>query len=379
MTDENILLTPEDVENRRKRRKESIGDEKIKENSKFFNRGNTVAINYETLGRFNIPPTLYFKDFTTKHENDLSLTRKEDLLETTIAILNELKNDDADCKVEDMLIEEFFETLVGIKKQFDSSNHVHLWICSCQDDINTPHINESTIDLNSIQYKCISESDKILQNFYKIKFDAMTDEVFKEYLFIRHKDNPSIELENITKEEELKTIKVKEPFLINLDHRYLFRFPRIGDLVKAQKIADKEYKIQIKEVQNKKNPNAPLPNLQSQKDEEINRLKSEEFKFSSLATRALSLISIDGKELTDEERIKIYSSLNRGVKNKINDFLKQFEFGIYHEQEFFCPLCEEKDKRLLQREFDVYELLPSYPITNEDNKFNTTLDIYVGI
>jgi hypothetical protein len=381
MSEENILLTPEEVENRRKNKRERIKKEVKEEISeKFYNRGGQVAINYETLGRFSIPSTLYFKDFTAKHENDLELTRREDQLETTIAILNELKNEDANCKIEDMLLEEFFETLIGIKKQFDSSKHVHLWVCDCQSDEDKPQVNDTVIDLNTITYQSISKADNELKDFYKKKFELMDNAQFQEYLFIRHKDNPSIELENRTKEEELETIKVKEPFMISLDHKYLFRFPRIGDLVKAKKIADKRFAPKIKDAQNKKNPNSVLPVLQEQKKIEIDKLEEEKFRYTALATRALSLISVDEKELTDEERINLYSELPRNIKNKIKDFLEQFEFGIQHEYEFVCPLpgCGRKDRRLLQRELTVFELLPSYTITKNEFGQNPEIDIYVG-
>ena len=77
MSDNNIL-SPTEVQKRRERKPAEIIQEQSKE--KFFNRGGQVAINYETMGRFSIPATLYFKDFSVEDENNLLLTRQEDYI-----------------------------------------------------------------------------------------------------------------------------------------------------------------------------------------------------------------------------------------------------------------------------------------------------------
>lgn len=379
--DEGTLLSPEDVKKRREKKVEATVSV-IKPNDKFFNRGGTVAINYETMGRFNIPATLYFRDFSVTEENDLLLVAKEDLLETSIVILNKMKNEDANCLVEDMLIEEFFETLIGIKKQFDTVNHNHLWICDCQNGLDDPKVNESVVNLNTLQYSSILEADTLLKDYYKNKFDTLTDEQFQNYIITRYKDNPNIELATITREQEIEKIQVKEPFQLKFnDHVYSFRFSRIGDLVKARKIAKDKFAEQIKRVQNKKiSTNTILPAIQvNNKKEEIEKIKAEELKFSYLAVQALSLISVDGKELNDEEKIKVFSEIPRNAKAKIKEFIGQFKIGIQHEQEFVCPLCGKTDKRWIQREIDYDELLPLHAVTHGNDRISTGLDIFVGI
>jgi succinate dehydrogenase flavin-adding protein (antitoxin of CptAB toxin-antitoxin module) len=365
MEEEFVPLSPDEVKKRREKKNESISQTV---NDKFYNRGGTVAINYETLGRFDIPSTLYFRDFTIAEENDLLLVRKEELLETTIAILNKMKNQDATCLVENMLMSEFFETLIGIKKQFDTINHTHLWICNCQENVDDPKVNESIINLNNLQYKSIIEADEILKNYYKNKFDNLSDEEFKNYLYIRYKDNPSLELNEITKEQEITKIKLKEPFQLKFNNQlYSFRFSRIGDLVKARKIAYKQYIENIKDAQNKK------------KFEEVEKLKSEEMKYTMLISQALSLLKIDNKELTDEEKITIFASLPKSNRKKIEEFKNQFNFGVYHEQEFTCPLCGKVDKRWIQRDISYDDLLPTNSFTSRDDNDSSGLDIFISV
>lgn len=386
MTEEkSILLSLEEVEKRKQRRSESVIQKPIEDKKeskdKFYNRGGTVAINYETMGRFNIPSTLYFKDFSTTDESDLLLTRDDDLLETTINILNKLKNQDAKCDVGDMLKEEFFETLIGIKKQFDTTKHTHLWICDCQDSLPSEDqkVNETEIDLTKIEYKSITEADEILKNYYKDVFANLSESDWTNYIAVRYKDNPSLELENLTKEQEIGTIQIKEPFLIKYEHTYAFRFSRIGDLVKAKKLAVAKFAPKFKELQTRKNPNGPLTEIKLQRQEELNKLKEDQGKYEFLVSRALTLLKVDDKELNDNEKIEIFSKLPRAIDYEMRNFLSQFKFGIQHEQEFTCPICGKVDKRLLQREIFIYELLPTQSITKRDNKLPTRSNIYVGV
>jgi len=378
MEEETILLSPDEVKKRRERKSEATV--KVISSEKFHNRGNRVAINYETMGRCSIPETLYFRDYSVTEENDLLLVRKEDQLETTIAVLNKMKNEDANCKVEDMTLEEFFETLIGIKKQFDTINHNHYWICSCQNEFDDPKVNEIIINLNDLQYKSIAEGDSILKEIFKKKFESLTDENFREYIINKYKDNPSLDLENITKEEELERIQVKEPFVLKYNDRiYSFRFSRIGDLVTARKIAEKEFASKIKEIQNRRNINSSLPELKFDKKKELDKLKSEEVKYSLLIAQALTLDSIDGNKLTDADKIKEFSVMPRNEKSKIQNFMHQFKFGVQHEQEFTCPLCGKVDKRWIQREIDYDDLLPANTASDGNSGINASLDIYVGI
>lgn len=383
--EKSILLSPDEVEKRKQKKPESIVQKPIedkKENKdKFYNRGGTVAINYETMGRFNIPSTLYFKDFSTTDESDLLLTRDDDLLETTINILNKLKNQDAKCDVGDMLKEEFFETLIGIKKQFDTVKHTHLWICDCQESLPSEDqkVNETEIDLTKIEYKSITEADEIVKNYYRDKFENFSESDWTNYIATRYKDNPSLELENLTKEQEIETIQVKEPFLIKYEHTYAFRFSRIGDLVKAKKLTVAKFAPKFKELQTRKNPNGPLAEIKLQRQEELNKLKEDQGKYEFLVSRALTLLKVDDKELNDNEKIEIFSKLPRAIDYEMRNFLSQFKFGIQHEQEFTCPICGKVDKRLLQREIFIYELLPTQSITKRDNKLPTRSNIYVGV
>jgi hypothetical protein len=383
MSEDNILLTPDEVKKRREKKQEVNIQQEKKEDTKFYNRGGTVAVNFESQGRFNIPETLFFKDYSVEDVNNLTLSRQDDILENILAIMEHLKNEDAKCKIADMTIEEFLESLIGIKKQFNTTQHVHRWICNnCQSDVDEEDriVNESIVDLNNIQYKSIEQADELLREYYKKQFETMTDEDWKNYLYTRYKDNPIINIDEYTKEQEIAKIKIKEPISINPDgHIYSFRLTRIGDVVEAQKIAAKKYGGKIKNVQNRKEANSPLSQLKEKKKEEIDNLKYEQGKYTLLVAKALSLISIDGRELSNEEKIIAYSKLSRNTYLELNDFINQFKFGIYYEQEFTCNVCGKVDKRWLRQELNPLDLLPLDTDTARNSRKSSTINICVGL
>jgi hypothetical protein len=380
MEEASVLLTPDEVKKRREKKQEIVQQTKVE---KFFNRGGSVAINFETMGRFSIPDIMYFKDYTIEDVNTLALSRHDDLLENVVSIMESLKNEDANCKVSDMLIEEFLESLIGIKKQFNTTQHIHRWLCDCQSNIdeNDQIVNETIIDLNEIEYKSIEEGDKLLKNYYKSVFDTMNDEDWKTYIYTKYKNNPIDNVEEYTKEKEIEKIQLTEPIQIGIDnHIYAFRLTRIADLISAQKLSAKKYASKIKNVQNRKDPNVAIYELKEKKKEEIDRLRYEQAKYTVIAAKALSLVSVDGRELTDDnEKINVYSKLPRSILIEFSHFIDQFKFGIQHEQEFACPICGKVDKRLLQQELNPIELLPLDATSSGERGKPAKLNIYIGL
>jgi len=117
------FLTPEEVQNRRERKKvpQAVNTEvedSIDKNIQSY--AGCVRIDYESMGRFSTPPILYFKDYNTDDINDLVMSSQETIVETLIPILNRMKFGeefkDFDCA--SMTIEDFIETLIAIKKQY---------------------------------------------------------------------------------------------------------------------------------------------------------------------------------------------------------------------------------------------------------------------
>lgn len=386
MENEKTLLTPEEVEKRRRQPAEEKrpSDTKDSPEDKFYNHGEMVVVNYETMGRFDFPAIGYFRDFSIEDTNNLMMSRREDLLETLISILNTIKSPEITADVGDMLSEEFLETLVAIKAQFNTTEHIHPWICTCQEESEDAdvQVNEELVNLKDIQYMSIEEADKKMQEAYLERFKQMSDEEFRTHLFKRYKDNPIVDMDAHTREVEAGKTKIKEPIFFNYaDTQYGFRLTRIKDVVRAQKIVDEKYAGKIKAIQSRREPaGASLADVKLRKEKEIEEIKRCQKKDLSLYVRALSLVQKDGRDITDvQEKIEIYKKLPRSFLLEMISFMDELRFGIQDEKEIVCPLCGRTDKRLLQRQLMYLELLPLDTDTKRIGRVNAGVNIYFGV
>ncbi len=391
--DESIIINPDDLQKKRRQKandnleNEKQAIEKTKnEFGKIYNKGGQVAVNYETQGRFDMPSTLYFKDFTISHVNDLTLSRQEDLLENLVIILQQIKNENVNINIEDMLVEEFLETLVGIKMEFNTPIHIHPWICDCQNGVaqELQKVNESEIDLRTLKYKSISEVDEEMKIYFKSLFDNMSEQEFVSYLKSKYKDNSNTvyKKDQETIDNEINKIKIKEPITIfDEEHNsYSFRFLRIKDLLNAQKLGENKYAPKIHGLKNKKfNEKDSLTNSKLQKEKEIEDVQYQQAKDTILFARAFSLLQYNGKILSTEESLNYYKKAPRSILMQLSNFMNKLEFGIYDERELTCIECGQVSKRLLRQDFTPFELLPfdtdSKGIKGQPTKFA----VYFGI
>lgn len=357
---EDLILKPEEVARRRSENKIIKAEEERAE--RIINTAGLVKIDYESQGRFATPETLYFDDFTGKHINDIELSTQDNLLETIITILNEIKKGEESFDVKNMTAEDLMETLIAIKQQFEGDNHTHYWICDCQMDKSDKDriINEHQMRLSELQFKSMTDVDKDMKQYMSELFNLMTDEQFKSYLLTKYKTNPLDDIDLHTREMELNNIVVKEPFNIISDNDiYTIRYPRIEDIIKAKKYAEKIYAPKIKNIQNRKEANVPLHELKAKKELEINQLKEEQGKMLVLYAKAMMLQTKNGLVLSDADK---YNEFQNNIKRKtmrgIENLFEIIQFGLSTELELVCPICGETEKRLLREVIDPRQLLP---------------------
>lgn len=351
------------------------------EEKELHNRSGTVKINFETEGRFDLPPVLFFNDYKTQDINDLSLSRKEELLENLIVILNRRKNQDSDCDLQDATIEELLEILLSMKLNFEGPILTHPWVCECQYHLDEAEqeINYSDINLSNLQYTSISETEQKLRNTYKEKLNLLTDQEFHDYLKTKYEGQK--DLTNWSINEESKSIKITEPFRMDIEGKvYRFRFMRIKDLINAQKLAKKKYAGRIKVIQKRQEHGKKQADLRAEKDEEIRKINEAEAKDILLFAKALTLVSVDGVEIKSiDEKAQLYNDIPRNYLDAIESMLHSIAFGLNHTEEFACPICGKVDGRSLRQEFDPLELLPiSANTKREPGKFSG-LNIHFGI
>jgi predicted transcriptional regulator len=357
-----FLLHPDEV---KRRRESKTVQEDIKENIEdidIVNFGDSVKIEYESMNRFDTPRVLHFRDFTNRQLNDLTLCGHDDLLETLISILQENKVEEDDFKIENMTAEDLLETVIAIKQKYESTSHIHYWICDCQIDKDDADriINENVLNMNEFDYKSIEQVDENMKEFMKDILDNMTDEEFKSYIVKKYKNKPIDDIDSYTREMELERIAIKEPISITVGKdEYTLRYPRLVDVVKAKKYSERKFASKIKSVQNRREANVSLADLKERKKKEIDDLKREQAKLLVLYANSMMIQTKNDKVLSDEEKFDEYSNkLSRTVTKNIKETFKQIDFGLSTELELACPLCGEVSKRRLRDVIDIRQLLP---------------------
>jgi hypothetical protein len=346
------------------------------------NNASKVKIDYETMGRFSIPESLYFEDWDTEDINNLTLCNEENIFETLVNIMN--KNvKDQNFRVEDMLLEEFLETMIGIKSSFDTPIHIHRWVCTCQKDVDNKEmiVHEHTIDLRTINYISVLEADEKLKEYYKRIFESMTREQFAEFAIMKYGEEMKDRVADYTIEEELKTSTIKEPIKQSVNGKlYEFRLMRVGDLLLAQKEADKKYIYQLKVVNSKKYRKelGELSVFKSNQEEQIKKLQEEKAKEVLFYAQASTIVAVDGQAITNmQEKAKVYKEIKRKPRLEFLAYLEEIKFGIANEMNLVCPLCGQEEKRPFRKELNPLEFIPISNDTTDKLRSTPTGNIFM--
>jgi exosome complex RNA-binding protein Csl4 len=376
------VLSPEEVSKRRERVRQPV--EPKSDIDKIYSKAGCAIVDYESMGRFSTPPQLSFHDYTNQDVNDITLSRQEDLFENIVVITNRLRNkaDASDIfDVSEMIIEDFMETLVAVKQEFNTPQHTHYWTCDCQNNLSEKdqQVFETEIDLRTLKYRSIEDAENDLREDYRKEFAELTVEEWAEYIEAKYTKEPK-DAKVWTVEDELNTITVKEPILTySGGDKYYFNFVRVKDIIKAQKLATKKFASKIKQITNRQEHGVDGKTLAEKKQAELDIVNHEKSKTVVLYAKALALYKKNDKVLSDEEKIEIFTKdIPREVTLQLYDFLDRIKFGIQDEREFTCPVCGKVDKRWLQREFTTLELLPFNTSTKRKRSKLTRLGIHFG-
>lgn len=323
---------------------------------KFRNYGEHVSINLETFGRFGNPKTVKFRPFTVKEVSDLTMCRPDDMIETLVAILNQCKLDN-NFQVEDLLIEEMFEVLVGMKLFFHSKDHTHRWICTCQNDLpeSERKLSEFPIDLKTLKYKSIEEAEELLRQRFAEMLSQMTQEQKQNYIEKKYG-----QVLDMTDDQLVKDIQIKEPIqIVNGSDRFEFHFPRVRDMVVGMRMAIDKYTGLMRRVKARQPKHGqPGDMVREEKENELKKLEHEKQKEMAFNFRALSLRSKNGLVMTDKIRIEEFGMIPGNLLSSFIAYTDDIEFGICDERDITCNLCGKTERRVLQREINFLELLP---------------------
>ena len=380
------LLTPQEVEARKARSAQPIKPTiNLATGIIAENNATKTKIDYETMSRFSIPESLYFEDWDTEDINNLTLCNEDNIFETLVAIINK-NGKDQNFKVEDMLLEEFLETMIGIKALFDSPIHIHRWMCSsnnCQSEVedNDKTVHEYLMNLGEINYISILEADEKLKEYYKRIFESMSREQFAEFAIMKYGNEMKDKVNEYTIEQELETISIKEPIKQSIAGKiYEFRLMRVGDLLLAQKEADKKFIYQSKVLNSKKYRKelGELAAFKSNQEEQLKKLQEEKAKETLLYAQASTIVAIDSVPITNlQAKATAYKEIKRKARLDFLSFLEEIKFGISNEMNLVCPLCGQEEKRTFRKELNPLEFIPISTDTTDKLRGSTTGNIFM--
>ena len=384
LENENPLIQPEEV---KRRRSESL--EVVKQNlvnklnegmipkellptvesineERYVNKGQTVKITFESAGRFGNHKEVWFKDYTTKHINDLVTTQEDDMLETMIAILQECIVEPINFQIDNCTNEDLFEIMMAMKISFDSSVLKYKWYHKCQDDIQDEkerQVSEYLIDLTKAEYKPIEDLDKELQDYYRDMFKKLSPEQYQNYVDAKFGVGKQVSID-----EAVSGIKIQDPFYIPSigDDIAVFEYIKIKHMMKASKRANEEWNSKIRYAQSRKYKGS-VQEQKSERDNEVEQIKRKKARSVIGYAQALCLNGIKNKQTgevsyfkTDLDKIEAYKNLPKNVMFGFINALEKIKFGINYDIEIECDLCQvdNKERRLLQRDISFIELFP---------------------
>lgn len=325
-----------------------------------INRGKAV-VEFETQGRFGNPDVAYLGDYTHSDLTSLALCRNEDRLENVVFILDRIKNDPS-WKIENLLIEEFFETLLTMKRVYNTQTHVHRWYCDCQEELpeSEREASEFHIDIDSINYTSIQECDDKIRENYALVYNEVSDEEW--YAFLQRRFPEGDPRQQLTRGEYVENLAIGDNISVRSDNGnvYVYRFGRVADIIKGMKIGSREWNYRLREIKKKStNTGRAKAMVLYERSREIEDLEKKKAESIISATQGLSLVSFNGKVISsDQEKIQISRAMPRDAVVKLTKLQNLMNFGVNDERDFVCNLCGKTERGLLQRTISPLELLP---------------------
>jgi hypothetical protein len=256
-------------------------------------------------------------------------------------------------------------------------------VCTCQKDVDNKEmiVHEHNIDLRTINYISVLEADEKLKEYYKRIFESMTREQFAEFAIMKYGEEMKDRVADYTIEEELKTSTIKEPIKQSVNGKlYEFRLMRVGDLLLAQKEADKKYIYQLKVVNSKKYRKelGELSVFKSNQEEQIKKLQEEKAKEVLFYAQASTIVAVDGQAITNmQEKAKVYKEIKRKPRLEFLAYLEEIKFGIANEMNLVCPLCGQEEKRPFRKELNPLEFIPISNDTTDKLRSTPTGNIFM--
>ena len=245
---------------------------------------NYLPIEYTTLGRFDCPAKLHFRDFLFDESMKLGLSTSETALNNIIKILNKACFEKFDCQK--MHEKELEETLLNLFFNF-WGKQIEKAFPFTEEELQE----YSEQDIKSLGYVNI--------DFSMIKTDTIDPKIKKHI---------AIEYKGIT---------------------YTFRFPQVGAILKAQEYVATKFREQYQSIVSIENKLKKKLVLTKEEQDTYSDYLEDSSLTLLMATQAQNIVSIDNEEfITFEDQLKAYPRIGTQLWGKYAEELSKIKFGV---------------------------------------------------
>jgi len=191
------------------------------------------------------------------------------------------------------------------------------------------------------------------------------------------KDDVTINIPIVNIDTENLPAEFKEPIkIINDKNEYVFRLPRVGDIVTTEKFIEEKYFEEDNKfsslkndidynIANKNNPNVQQRKIDPKVYKEYLTYRGQRNKdFLALQNMLLFLRINDTKFEDNEQRLKYYSELPLHIVGKLEKIVEDVHFGPEEEMKVISPITKEEVTRRFQ--FRALDYVPSMEAENDD-------------
>lgn len=279
-----------------------------------------LPIKFSSMGKLSIPSILHVRNFNMDEAIELSLTDENNILETTMAVLNSMIYENIDPQY--LHEEELKEIMLNIFANFWGSTLENYFYPYEEEELTDPNGDKTLIEK-------IKKADG---DFYP---------------------KVSIDVENI------KTIpirdKFKEPIIIKKDGQTVhFRLTRIKDIIEAKEYinkryikADQKFSDVINKIRKKKEHE-----ISPERIEEYKKLQKQKMKDIAKVVEASTIIKFNSKTYQKlSEKITAVSKIPIGFWKKFSDITSDLKFGLNENVKVISPIIKKEVTRRFQFRF----------------------------
>ena len=330
-----------------------------------INPARYVTLDFDSKGRLGgVEPVMNFEVYDMDSIHDFSMMNADTIIDTVANAVERCS--ETKMNISEVLVSDFTEITRGIRVHFYDKMIKHRWFHSkCQNKYPEDERKQSTTDINAatINTRTIEEADAALQKWMAERLKEMSPEQRKKYIEAKYPEDAS----DRTDAELLADVKVTDNMAAMVPSRdgdgydkVVFGYMRMGHWISGQHKAVIAYSEDLKALRRRLRPQStPMSEWKAHLEWEASKLRRTRDKDTMVFAKALTIKSVNGKTLSDKEKIAYYRTMPSTAMDTLSGLMDLTHIGIDDERLLECDLCGESERRSLHRQISPYDFLPT--------------------